>query len=82
MSQIDPGATKTELSEVRWGDKNKAEAFYEKMIPLDPMDIAEAVLFCATRKPHVNIDDIIINNIDMAGTYNAHKDGKSSRIFD
>lgn len=39
------------------------------------MDIAEAVLFCATRKPHVNIDDIIVNDIDMAGTYNAHKDG-------
>ncbi len=82
VSQIDPGATKTELSEVRWGDKKKAEAFYEKMIPLDPMDIAEAVLFCATRKPHINIDDIIVNNIDMAGTYNAHKGGKSSSMFD
>ncbi|HVV67716.1 MAG TPA: hypothetical protein VHE99_01580 [Gammaproteobacteria bacterium] len=83
VSQIDPGATKTELSEVRWGDKEKAKSFYEKMIPLEAIDIAEAVIFCATRKQHINIDDIIINNIDMAGTYNAHKSSKgSSSIFE
>jgi hypothetical protein len=49
------------------------------------MDIAEAVVFCATRKPHVNIDDIIVNNIDMAGTYNAHKgsgDNSNGSIFE
>jgi 3-hydroxy acid dehydrogenase / malonic semialdehyde reductase len=78
ISQVDPGTTRTELSEVRWGDKERAKKFYDKVIALDPMDIAEAVVFCATRKPHVNIDDIIVNNIDMAGTYSANK----GNIFD
>lgn len=81
VSQVDPGATRTEFSEVRWGDKERAKAFYDKMIALEPMDIAEAVIFCATRKPHINIDDIVVNNIDMAGTYSAQKKVGGS-IFD
>jgi 3-hydroxy acid dehydrogenase / malonic semialdehyde reductase len=80
VSQVDPGATRTEFSEVRWGDKERAKAFYDKMVALEPIDIAETIIFCATRKPHVNIDDIIVNNIDMAGTYSAKKG--SGNIFD
>jgi len=80
VSQVDPGATETEFSEVRWGDKSRAKAFYDKMIALSPLDIAEAVVFCATRNPHVNIDDIIVNNIDMAGTYHVHNDGHKSDV--
>jgi NADP-dependent 3-hydroxy acid dehydrogenase YdfG len=72
ISQVDPGATKTEFSNNRW-DEARVKEFYDNMIVLEPMDIAEAVIFCATRKPHINIDDIIVNNIDAAGTYRAPK---------
>lgn len=81
VSQVDPGATKTEFSEVRWGSKERSDAFYKKMHALSATDIAEAIIFCATRNPNVNIDDIIVNNIDMAGTYNAFSGDNESRSF-
>ena len=42
------------------GDTAKAAAIYEGWDPLQADDIADAVLFAATRKPHVNIDEIVI----------------------
>jgi hypothetical protein len=51
----------TEFSLVRFhGDKQKAAAVYEGLTPLYANDIAEAILFMATRPPHVNIDDMLI----------------------
>ncbi len=83
VSQIDPGATETEFSFIRWGDENKAKAFYKKMKALEAADIAQAIIFCATRNRKINIDSLIINNIDMAGTYHAHADKENhSTIFD
>lgn len=67
ISAIDPGAVKTNFSVVRFkGDKAKAEAVYEGMTPLIADDIAETIVFCATRPPHVNISEIIIMPTDQA----------------
>jgi 3-hydroxy acid dehydrogenase/malonic semialdehyde reductase len=33
---------------------------YKGFAPLTPDDIADAVLFCATRPAHVNINDLVI----------------------
>jgi len=52
---------RTEFSEVRFsGNKEKAEKVYEGLIPLAAEDVAEAVLFCATRPSHVNINEVIL----------------------
>jgi len=68
VTQVDPGVTQTEFSDARWG-KQKAKEFYSKRISLKPSDIAEAVLFCASRDSYINVDDIVVNTIDMAGCY-------------
>lgn len=81
VTQVDPGATETELAEMRW-DKERVKKYYEKMIPLQSVDIAESVIFCSTRDYHINIDNIIVNNIDMAGCYNAHKGSGNNSLFD
>jgi len=61
VSSIDPGAVETNFSTVRFkGDKQRAAAVYKGMQPLTPHDIADAVLYCATRPAHVNISEIII----------------------
>jgi len=52
---------KTDFSIVRFrGNKERAEKIYEGIKPLTAGDIADAVLYCATRPQHINIDEIII----------------------
>jgi len=61
VSSIAPGMVETEFSLVRFkGDENKAEQVYEGFEPLKADDIAESLLFIATRPEHVSINDILI----------------------
>lgn len=61
VTTVDPGAVETNFSVVRFkGDTKRAAKVYEGMQPLSPDDIADAILFCATRPLHVNISEVII----------------------
>lgn len=60
VSEVDPGAVETEFSEVRWKDKERAKKFYESFQPLLAEDIADAVVYCATRPPHVNVAELVV----------------------
>jgi NADP-dependent 3-hydroxy acid dehydrogenase YdfG len=61
VSSVDPGAVETHFSNVRFkGDDQRAAAVYEGFEPLRADDIADAVVYCATRPPHVNISDMIV----------------------
>ncbi|HQH27687.1 MAG TPA: SDR family NAD(P)-dependent oxidoreductase [Oligoflexia bacterium] len=67
VSSVDPGFTDTEFSLVRFGyDRTAAEEVYRGMRPLSAADIADAVLYCATRPAHVNISEMLILPTDMA----------------
>lgn len=67
VSTVDPGAVNTEFSHVRFkGDTARANAVYDGMTPLTADDIADAVIYCATRPAHVNISEIIIMPTDQA----------------
>ncbi|KAM9875574.1 oxidoreductase [Verticillium dahliae] len=58
---IDPGQVETEFSVVRFGgDKAKADAVYAGCEPLTPDDIAEAIVFAASRRENVVIADTLI----------------------
>lgn len=61
VSSVDPGMVRTEFSNVRFsGDQEKSDAVYKGLTPLSPEDVAEAVVFCATRPPHVDVREIKI----------------------
>jgi serine 3-dehydrogenase len=74
VSTIDPGLVATEFSIVRFhGDKERADKTYEGITPLTPDDIADAVLYCATRSPHVNIQQVVLTPTAQASTTMVHR---------
>ncbi|KAF2108076.1 hypothetical protein BDV96DRAFT_672543 [Lophiotrema nucula] len=59
--ELDPGQVETEFSLVRFnGDKSKADAVYAGCEPLTPDDIAEVVVFTASRRQNVVVADTLI----------------------
>jgi len=74
ISSVDPGAVETEFSNTRFnGDKEKAKNIYKGIIPLNGDDIAEAIIFCATRPPYANINEIIITPSVQANSFFIHR---------
>lgn len=67
VSTIDPGLAETEFSLVRFkGDKARAKKNYEGTNPLVARDIAEIMVWIASRPKHVNIDELIVKPVDQA----------------
>jgi len=61
VSSVDPGMVETEFSLVRFhGDARRAESVYTGLDPLHAEDVAEAVVFCATRPPHANVREMVL----------------------
>ncbi len=76
VSSVDPGMVETEFSLVRFhGDADRAGKVYEGFEPLHPEDVAEAVLFCATRPPHVNVREMILMPSAQASAVHVHREG-------
>lgn len=66
VTEITPGKVETEFSIVRFGNEELAKKAYEGMTPLTGEDVAEAVVWCALRPSHVNIQDVVIYPTDQA----------------
>jgi len=74
VSTVDPGLVETDFSVVRFsGDEEKASNVYKGIVPLTAEDVAEAVLFCATRAEHVNINEVILTPIAQASPTMVHR---------
>jgi NADP-dependent 3-hydroxy acid dehydrogenase YdfG len=67
VTEIDPGLVETDFSLVRFGgDIARAKAVYTGLTPLAAQDIAECIVFVATRPSHVDIDQIVVRPRDQA----------------
>ena len=68
VTNIEPGMAETEFSLVRMhGDAPKAKNVYEGTEPLSAgKDVAETILWCVTRPPHVNVNRIEIMPVSQA----------------
>jgi 3-hydroxy acid dehydrogenase/malonic semialdehyde reductase len=74
VSSVDPGMVYTEFSKVRFsGDEKRANKVYTGVTPLYPNDVAEAVLFCATRPANVNINEVIITPLQQASSTQVYR---------
>ncbi len=67
VGTVDPGLAETEFSIVRFkGDETKAKKVYEGTNPLTAEDIAEILVWIASRPAHVNIDELVVKPVDQA----------------
>jgi len=74
VTEIDPGMVATDFSLVRFdGDAERAAAVYRGVDPLTAEDIAECIVFVATRPSHVDIDQMVIRPRDQARVHLLHR---------
>jgi Short-chain alcohol dehydrogenase of unknown specificity len=76
VTSIDPGMVETEFSEVRFrGDTEKAAKVYQNITPLKPEDVADAIVWAASRPAHVNIHTVVMTTIDQGNSVTFHRHG-------
>ena len=74
VGTIDPGMAETEFSTVRFkGDEERAKKVYAGVEPLTAEDVAETLVWVASRPPHVCIDELIIKCTDQAAIHKVHR---------
>jgi len=74
VTEVQPGLVETEFSLVRFGgDAARAAKVYEGMTPLTGDDVADCIVWAATRPSHVNIDAIVVKPRDQARATKVHR---------
>jgi 3-hydroxy acid dehydrogenase / malonic semialdehyde reductase len=74
VSDIGAGMVETEFSEVRFrGDNERAAKVYQNITPLQPEDVADAIVWATTRPAHVNVGTMIMTTIDQANSLMFHR---------
>ena len=74
VGTVDPGLAETEFSLVRFkGDTERAGKVYEGINALTAEDIAEILVWVASRPPHVNIDELLVKPVDQAAMHKIYR---------
>ncbi len=74
VTSVDPGMVQTEFSAVRFrGDEERAAKVYQNITPLQPEDVADAIVWVASRPAHVNIHNIVMTTIDQGDSVTFHR---------
>jgi 3-hydroxy acid dehydrogenase/malonic semialdehyde reductase len=70
VTSIDPGMVETEFSKVRFrGNETRAAKTYENVVPLQAEDVADAIVWAATRPEHVGIQTMVMTCVAQANPY-------------
>ena len=76
VTSIDPGMVETDFSLVRFhGDHDRAAKVYKGVTPLTPEDVAEVIVWAASRPAHVNIARVSMTTIHQANSLLFHREG-------
>jgi len=74
VTGVEAGLVETEFSLVRFhGDEQRAVKPYQGIQPLTAADIADAILWAATRPAHVNVENIVLFPTAQASATMAHR---------
>jgi NADP-dependent 3-hydroxy acid dehydrogenase YdfG len=75
VTTVDPGMVLTEFSIVRFhGDTERATNFYKGIQPLSPVDVADAILWAASRPAHVNIARVMLTPVQQANSLLSYRE--------
>ncbi len=69
VTSVDAGMVESEFSVVRFrGDDERAAKVYQNITPLQPEDVADAIVWAATRPAHVNVHSVVVTSIDQGNS--------------
>ncbi|KAJ2081992.1 hypothetical protein H4R24_001908 [Coemansia sp. RSA 988] len=75
VTEIKPGMVETEFSVVRYhGDKDKADSVYRGMAPMTADDVAESVVFAASRHPRCVVSEVVLLATGQASANLVHRE--------
>ena len=75
VTSVDPGMVETDFSLVRFhGDSERAEKVYKGLTPLTPEDVAETIVWAASRPAHVNIARVMMTSVHQANSLLFHRE--------
>lgn len=74
VGTVHPGLVETEFSLVRFkGDAERARKVYEGLQPLTAADVAESIVWMASRPPHVCVDELLLLPVAQATVSQVHR---------
>ena len=70
VTSVDAGMVETKFQQlfVFVATRSRAAKVYQNITPLEPEDVAEAIVWVASRPAHVNIHSILMTTIDQANS--------------
>jgi NADP-dependent 3-hydroxy acid dehydrogenase YdfG len=75
VTSVDPGMVETDFSLVRFhGDSQRAEKVYKGVKPLTAEDVADVIVWAASRPAHVNIARVTLTPVQQANSLLFHRD--------
>jgi NADP-dependent 3-hydroxy acid dehydrogenase YdfG len=75
VTSVDPGMVETDFSLVRFhGDAERAAKVYKGVTPLTPEDVADVIVWAASRPGHVNIARVGMTTVHQANSLLFHRE--------
>ena len=75
VTSVDPGMVETDFSLVRFhGDTERADKVYKGIKPLAAEDVADAIVWAASRPDHVNIARVVLTTVHQANSLLFHRE--------
>src|SRR6266567_1876621 len=75
VTSVDPGMVETDFSLVRFrGDSERAAKVYKGVKPLTAEDVADVILWAASRPAHVNIARVSLTPVQQANSLLFHRE--------
>jgi NADP-dependent 3-hydroxy acid dehydrogenase YdfG len=75
VTTVDPGMVETDFSLVRFrGDAERAAKVYKGVNPLTPEDVADVIVWAASRPEHVNIARVLLTPVQQANSLLFHRE--------